>query len=307
MTQQTEGKVLITKKIEPNLSDGWDEYADYSWNGTHLGSYWLEMNESSNQLNGVLTTQREGQRYLLNTTQDGTKLDENGEPYSFYQWSCTSKEPNEHLKIQAVTWSHYHLDDALFDSNNANITVAETSHNQSVIYSVQYEHDLWLEWTYSEFNTANIVDLSEKIELQLLNNGNDYAEVDITQYSSNAQQNVTITDSFYQDAEGNERTWYIVTNAFEGELKLYETGLPNLYDNWQLAIVPGGMQIYVPDGYRFADGSEMSLIPMPPLSDFDTQAGRFNFELGFAYEPSLPFHLFLNKADAQAELYKLKR
>jgi len=299
--------------VKPDLSDGWHEYADYSWGDSSLGRFWLELTETQKELDGQTVIDTQGSRYVLDPTTDLAKLGYNDQKFELSTWHSILTERNSSLKVEQVTWSHQHLDDYLFNNASDNLTYSEDSLGQAVIYSVQYDKDLWLNWTYSEFGGQNISNLSDIIDQQLDGNNNNYSAVDISAYlidgetTTETQDWPTMTESFIKDANGIDRTWYIVTNAFDGELRIQETTLPNIYSNWQLLIVPGGAQIYIPDGYQFVGLDEVfTYISLPPISSFDATTGRFSFDDGFGWDTSLPFHLFLDLAQAQEKLTGLK-
>jgi len=292
--------------IAGDLNDGWQEYADYTIYGSGLGSYWTEI---SGKMVAEESWQGVGSRYLLNAAGTQPLRDELCNRYLFSQWTVIQQQTDD-AKIEIRTWDNTHLDDALFDSANDNFTTHIDG--QTVVYTVKYQHDLELRWEYAQLRSNSFEGLADEVKSQLTANGNDYAAVDLRQVPqliggmTHDLDWINITDSFFTDAEGNDRTWYIVTNAFDGTLAIHETNLQQPYADWVLFNVPGGSRVHVPGGFTYKTFAKTeTIVELPPISSFDEASGSFSFEPGFGSDPALPFHLFLDKTKAQEKLAEL--
>lgn len=285
--------------------DNWQEYADYNFSGKSFANFWLEM--STTKVAGSNIVMSEGKRYLLDSSTNSAKEDSAGNEYQFSSWLSTTEQRTDELSIEQAEWTHTHLDDSLFDSPEENFTVDADELGQKVAYSVKYANDIWLTWEFPEWGGQNISNLLAVVDTQLAANGNDYRAVDISALmvdgsSTPVQDWLQPTPSFAYDAAGKERTWYIVTNTFDGELKLHETTLPNLYTDWQFIFIPGGAITYVPSGFYFDNwNNTVKNVNMPPIAEMDSEKGSFSFAPGFGWNPEYPFHMYLDKTEAEAK------
>ena len=91
-------------------------------------------------------------------------------------------------------------------SSSANLTVANNI-GQKAVYSVKYQHDLWLSWEYPEWGGQSIENLLELIDTQLAANGNDYAAVDIS-------------PALGEESSTPDRSWIMMTPVFYMILKV---------------------------------------------------------------------------------------
>jgi len=292
-------------------SGNWQEYADYNHSGKPFGSFWLEVSTTSKKVDGLDVVISKGERYLLDSSTNAAKEDSEGNKYPFSTWLSTTTQRTAELSVEQVEWTHSYLDDSLFDSPEESFTVDADELGQKVAYSVKYANDIWLTWDFPEWEGQNISNLLEVVDAQLAANGNDYSAVDISELmvdgSNTPEQDwILPTSSFINDAQGKVRTWYIVTNTFDGELKLHETTLAKLNTDWEFVFIPGGAITYVPNGFYFENwNNTVQNVNMPPIAEMDTEKGSFSFAPGFGWNPEYPFHIYLDKTEAEAKFAQL--
>ncbi|WP_051090307.1 pullulanase-type alpha-1,6-glucosidase [Psychromonas ossibalaenae] len=312
----TDGTTIqtTTKPIWQNAqkSDNWQEYADYNFTGKPLSNFWLEQTITNKKVDGLDVVISQGERYLLDSSTNTAKQDGEGNKIQFSTWLSTTTQRTTELSVEQVKWTHTHQDDSLFNSAEENFTVDADDLGQKVAYSVKYANDIWLTWDFPEWGGQNVSNLLKVVDAQLAENENDYSAVDIRALMVDGstetpdQDWLLPTSSFIEDAQGNVRTWYIVTNTFDGELKLHETTLPNLNADWELIFIPGGAITHVPDGFNFENWNNTTQnVNMPPITEVDTEKGSFSFAPGFGWNPEYPFHMYLDKSEAEAKLAQL--
>jgi hypothetical protein len=301
----------ITKSFGPVWANPRDtqfeEYADYNWQNSERGSYWLDRIVTVHTVDGKAVTRDEGQRYILDQSNNANvKLvtDEQPDGLKFNDYVSISTTVSATETNEFASWTNYHLDGFPF-------TISTTQPGQNYKVFLKENNGFWVGHRFAEWGSQDVVDLVAKVEA-LRKQGIELEDIDESLLPGLSNYDgYLLTSSFRYQEDGQPRTWFWVTNvpAMTGDatsqtwkkvkLQLVNDGLAEAgYPNWIINDAGGALFLLQPksdspwDWYTAYDFYTLTSWKQAGHT-IDTVQGKFDTGYG---------SFFLNEADAELAL-----
>ncbi|MGL6312719.1 hypothetical protein [Vibrio sp. WXL103] len=232
----------IAEPVWANPQDGISqEYADFNFtpgNWDNLTSYWSEQIET-HYINGDIVAS--GERYVLDASSN-TKLEEEGEPLLFHEWSSNRSSPSINERNEYVSWIHYPLDEYDF-------TTSTLDPGQAYRIESRLDSGVWFTVSFDEWGSQDVEDLAGQVE-DARSSGTSMFDIDssiipgLSRYAA-----VLANASFQYTDQGEARQWYAVTQD-----PRTTDGTPSLVE---MTLTDHGV---MPDSYVVSNGPDLLLL-----------------------------------------------